>query len=114
MDFSKLKGKKVEPGSVEHEAAKKALEGISKREGDKMSNGLKKVSVAASNKAGLEKGLEMAKKVISSDEIGGGLEGDSGMLDSSTEENSESINESSPLLDTKIEDFERMAGAIRN
>ena len=65
------KGKKLEPN--EKEAKMNVVKELSKQAGDMLGDkvkGLKKVSVAAPDKAGLEKGLDVANKIIK-----GGLPG---------------------------------------
>lgn len=69
-------------------ALKKAMEDMM---GDKLKNGMKKVTIAADDQEGLEKGLEKAKELIGSEEESSEESEGEDMAEESIEEKSEML-----------------------
>jgi len=95
------KGKKMSDSERQAKMdAVKDIDGMaSKMMGDKLA-GLKKVTVASPDKKGLEKGLDVAKELLSADES-------DGSEDKSSEEDAQEITDSEQSIDNSEHNAER-------
>jgi hypothetical protein len=111
FDFKKLKGKPVKKDSAEYEAHKNVLGAIKKSAEDKIADGVKKVTVASNDEAGLKEGLDKAKEIIGSGKLSEmakealGGESDEGSLE---EESLESPEEESAEMETPDQEINEL------